>query len=143
MFLSFKRGHNNRYNNYKQLFIDIIFWGFYDTAIWNKSSGLISDKISILIKIIKIILLLFQNLFYEKVTVSSRRVKVYSQGYPTPPPYPEPGSANFPLGDYGDETQCGNPEVMPVISDFDYVAQVLKSFIIYFNKLAHLLFEHF
>ena len=44
MFLSFKRGHNDRYNNYKHLFIDIIFWGFYDTAIWNKSSGLISDK---------------------------------------------------------------------------------------------------
>ena len=46
-------------------------------------------------------------------------------GYPTPPAYPERGSANFPQNDEIDESQCGTVFFDPVISDFDYVAQDL------------------
>merc|ERR1712233_260086 len=46
-------------------------------------------------------------------------------GYPTPPPYPEHGSANFPLDDSSDESECGNVFATAEISDFDYVAHDL------------------
>ena len=44
-------------------------------------------------------------------------------GYPTPPPYPEAGSGQFPIDDEIDDATCGAVFYEPVISNFDYVAQ--------------------